>query len=154
MCIRDSAEIFTAEAAAEPTARTSKTAVGSCLFGGAAAALFTGTGRPRENTHAVSSPAASWHSSKNRDVYKRQVVLLVFVGVDVDKFRAHLGIKDGLAAVKPAVPGEQIADGTGHRKIPVSYTHLDVYKRQMYVTGIANIRDVLPFPRTTGFAEF
>ena len=24
----------------------------------------------------------------------------------------------------------------------------------MYVTGIANIRDVLPFPRTTGFAEF
>ena len=24
----------------------------------------------------------------------------------------------------------------------------------MYVTGIPNIRDVLPFPRTTGFAEF
>ena len=24
----------------------------------------------------------------------------------------------------------------------------------MYLTGIANIRDVLPFPRTTGFAEF
>ncbi len=24
----------------------------------------------------------------------------------------------------------------------------------MYITGIANIRDVLPFPRTTGFAEF
>ena len=23
-----------------------------------------------------------------------------------------------------------------------------------YVTGIPNIRDVLPFPRTTGFAEF
>ena len=24
----------------------------------------------------------------------------------------------------------------------------------MYLTGIANIRDVLPFPRTTGSAEF
>ena len=24
----------------------------------------------------------------------------------------------------------------------------------MYLTGIANIRDVLPFPRTTGVAEF
>ena len=24
----------------------------------------------------------------------------------------------------------------------------------MYITGINNIRDVLPFPRTTGFAEF
>ena len=24
----------------------------------------------------------------------------------------------------------------------------------MYVTGIGNIRDVLPFPRTTGSAEF
>ena len=24
----------------------------------------------------------------------------------------------------------------------------------MYVTGMANIRDVLPFPRTTGSAEF
>ena len=24
----------------------------------------------------------------------------------------------------------------------------------MYVTGIPNIRDVLPFPRTTGSAEF
>ena len=24
----------------------------------------------------------------------------------------------------------------------------------MYITGIANIRDVLPFPRTTGTAEF
>ena len=66
---------------------------------------------------------------------------------------------------------------------PVSYTHLDVYKRQeedyswyldlrryggtrhagyglgferliMYITGMSNIRDVLPFPRTTGSAEF
>ena len=24
----------------------------------------------------------------------------------------------------------------------------------MYITGISNIRDVLPFPRTTGSAEF
>ena len=24
----------------------------------------------------------------------------------------------------------------------------------MYLTGISNIRDVLPFPRTTGSAEF
>ena len=24
----------------------------------------------------------------------------------------------------------------------------------MYLTGVANIRDVLPFPRTTRFAEF
>ena len=24
----------------------------------------------------------------------------------------------------------------------------------MYLTGISNIRDVLPFPRTTGVAEF
>ena len=24
----------------------------------------------------------------------------------------------------------------------------------MYITGISNIRDVLPFPRTTGLAEF
>jgi len=24
----------------------------------------------------------------------------------------------------------------------------------MYITGIQNIRDVLPFPRTTGSAEF
>ena len=27
-------------------------------------------------------------------------------------------------------------------------------RRIMYITGIPNIRDVLPFPRTTGFAEF
>ena len=24
----------------------------------------------------------------------------------------------------------------------------------MYLTGVSNIRDVLPFPRTTGYAEF
>ncbi|MDU2665412.1 MAG: amino acid--tRNA ligase-related protein, partial [Clostridium perfringens] len=24
----------------------------------------------------------------------------------------------------------------------------------MYITGMANIRDVIPFPRTTGTAEF
>ena len=31
----------------------------------------------------------------------------------------------------------------------------DVYKRQvMYLTGVSNIRDVIPHPRTVGNAEF
>ena len=41
--------------------------------------------------------------------------------------------------------------------VPVSYTHLDVYKRQrmvMYLTGVSNIRDVELHPRTVGNADF
>ena len=45
------------------------------------------------------------------------VMFLVFVGVDVDKLCPHLGIEDGLTAVKSAVAGKQIADGARHRKV-------------------------------------
>ena len=39
------------------------------------------------------------------------------MGMDVDEFRLQLGIQNGLAAVQPAVAGQQIADGAGRRKI-------------------------------------
>ena len=41
----------------------------------------------------------------------------LFMGMDVDKLRLQLGIQNGLAAVQPAVAGQQIADGAGRRKI-------------------------------------
>jgi asparaginyl-tRNA synthetase len=39
--------------------------------------------------------------------------------------------------------------GTKHAGFGLGFERL-----VMYLTGIANIRDVLPFPRTTGTAEF
>ena len=39
--------------------------------------------------------------------------------------------------------------GTKHAGFGLGFERL-----VMYLTGIANIRDVLPFPRTTGSAEF
>ena len=39
--------------------------------------------------------------------------------------------------------------GTKHAGFGIGFERLI-----MYLTGIANIRDVLPFPRTTGTAEF
>ena len=59
------AQMFTAEAAAEPTDRTSSTAAGSALGGAGASPPGRGRGCPRVSSRAVSRPAASWHKNKN-----------------------------------------------------------------------------------------
>ena len=41
----------------------------------------------------------------------------LFMGMDVDEFCLQLGVQDGLAAVEPAVAGEQVAEGAGGGEI-------------------------------------
>ena len=59
---------------------------------------------------------------ETRDVYKRQGLNKVHP----HKFRRTLATM----AIDKGMPIEQLQQLLGHRRIAVSYTHLDVYKRQ------------------------
>ena len=70
---------------------------------------------------------------------------------------AHYEEEDIIAGYKTLIDWEKIGDTSVTALIEVKVVPqrgLGFERILMYVTGVSNIRDVLPFPRTVGNAEY